>query len=114
MTGTSRRTQGGGLLGVVLGLLRADAPGTIMGAPQDWPRWAVLLPHVLAATSHSTPAPARGQQDAGGPMCRGCWIAPPPTCESMPGWPRPGRWPNGPWPSSRPPTAPTTPTSPSR
>ena len=22
-----------------------------MGAPQDWPRWAVLLPHVLAATS---------------------------------------------------------------
>ena len=39
-------------LGVVLGLLRADAPQTIMGAPQDWPRWAVLLPHVLTATSH--------------------------------------------------------------
>src|SRR5690242_17285626 len=39
-----------------LGLLRADAPGTIMGAPQDWPRWEVLLPHVLAATSHPGPA----------------------------------------------------------
>jgi len=39
-------------LGVALGLLRADAPGEIMGAPQDWPRWAVLLPHVLAATGH--------------------------------------------------------------
>src|SRR5689334_7317936 len=43
-------------LGVALGLLRADAPETIMGAPQDWPRWEVLLPHVLAATSHPGPA----------------------------------------------------------
>ncbi len=42
-------------LAVVLGLLRADAPETIMGAPQDWPRWAVLLPHVLVATSHLDP-----------------------------------------------------------
>ena len=42
---------GGGPLAVTLGLLRADAPETIMGAPQDWPRCAVLLPHVLAATS---------------------------------------------------------------
>ena len=40
-------------LAVALGLLRADVPGTITGAPQDWPRWAVLLPHVLAATSLS-------------------------------------------------------------
>ena len=39
-------------LAVALGLLRADAPRQIMGAPQDWPRWAVLLPHVLAATGH--------------------------------------------------------------
>ena len=37
---------------VALGLLRADAPGRIMGVPQDWPRWAVLLPHVLAAVGH--------------------------------------------------------------
>ncbi len=41
---------------MALGLLRADAPGTISGAPQDWPRWEVLLPHVLAATSLSCPA----------------------------------------------------------
>jgi tetratricopeptide (TPR) repeat protein len=40
------------MLGAVLSLLRADAPEQIMGAPQAWPRWAVLLPHVLAATSH--------------------------------------------------------------
>jgi hypothetical protein len=39
-------------LAVALGLLRADAPGRIMGVPQDWPRWVVLLPHVLAATGH--------------------------------------------------------------
>src|ERR1017187_9905564 len=37
---------------VALGLLRADAPERIMGEPQDWPRWAVLLPHVLAAAGH--------------------------------------------------------------
>jgi hypothetical protein len=50
------------MLGAVLRLLRADAPQQIMGAPQDWPRWAVLLPHVLAATSHFD---VQGQ-DAGG------------------------------------------------
>jgi tetratricopeptide (TPR) repeat protein len=33
-----------------LRLLRSDAPAAIMGVPQDWPRWEVLLPHVLAAT----------------------------------------------------------------
>ncbi len=41
------------LLAVALRLLRADAPSPIMGAPQAWPRWAVLLPHVLAATGHT-------------------------------------------------------------
>jgi tetratricopeptide (TPR) repeat protein len=46
-------------LGVVLGLLRADLPWQVMGAPQDWPRWAVLLPHVLAATGHLRPAGSR-------------------------------------------------------
>jgi hypothetical protein len=50
------------MLGAVLSLLRADAPRQIMGAPQDWPRWAVLLPHVLAATSHFD----IHRQDAGG------------------------------------------------
>jgi tetratricopeptide (TPR) repeat protein len=49
-------------LAVALRLLRADAPAQIMGAPQDWPRWTVLLPHVLAATGHldraAEPGPA--------------------------------------------------------
>jgi tetratricopeptide (TPR) repeat protein len=36
-------------LAVVVGLLRADAPRDIMREPRSWPRWAVLLPHVLAA-----------------------------------------------------------------
>ena len=54
--------EGDEMLGVVLGLLRADAPGQITGAPQDWPRWAVLLPHVLAATSHfDIDPPGRGR-----------------------------------------------------
>src|SRR5690242_17527105 len=54
-----------GMLGVVLGLLRADAPGQIMRAPQAWPRWAVLLPHVLAATSHFDDLPRLAQDAAG-------------------------------------------------
>jgi Tetratricopeptide repeat len=33
-----------------LRLLRSDIPAGIMGAPEDWPRWEVLLAHVLAAT----------------------------------------------------------------
>jgi tetratricopeptide (TPR) repeat protein len=40
-------------LAVALRVLRADAPAQITGSPQDWPRWAVLLPHVLAATGHA-------------------------------------------------------------
>jgi tetratricopeptide (TPR) repeat protein len=43
-------TQAPGLL--ALGLLRADAPGEVYDQPEDWPRWAVLLPHVLAVTAH--------------------------------------------------------------
>ncbi len=54
-----------GPLAVVLGLLRADAPGTVMGAPEDWPRWAVLLPHVLAATTLFEPLPGPGEQPGG-------------------------------------------------
>ena len=41
-------------LAVTLVLLRASAPGETSGVPAAWPRWAVLLPHVLAATSHTT------------------------------------------------------------
>jgi tetratricopeptide (TPR) repeat protein len=54
-------------LGVALGLLRADAPAEIAREPGSWPRWAVLLPHVLAATSHldQEQSPAAGLlQDA--------------------------------------------------
>ena len=51
-------------LAVALGLLRADAPGQIMGAPQDWPRWATLLPHVLAATGHLDNAAGQHGPDA--------------------------------------------------
>ena len=52
----------GGKLGMVLALLRADAPEQI-DAPQDWLRWAVLLPHVLASAAHFTGLP-RTAQDA--------------------------------------------------
>ena len=40
------------VLGLALALLHADVPDEIMGVPAAWPRWAVLLPHVLTATSH--------------------------------------------------------------
>jgi hypothetical protein len=39
-------------LPVVLGLLCADLPEEIWTAPENWPRWRQLLPHVLAATAH--------------------------------------------------------------
>jgi tetratricopeptide (TPR) repeat protein len=57
--------RGANPLGVVLGSLRADAPKTIEDAPQNWPQWAMLLTHVLAATGHleQTPRP----QTAAGP-----------------------------------------------
>ena len=58
-------------LEVALGLLRADLPAQIMGAPQDWPRWAVLLPHVLTATSHL--GSAAGQPDPQ-TMADGSWL----------------------------------------
>jgi tetratricopeptide (TPR) repeat protein len=47
-------------LEVALRLLYADAPAEIAHDPRTWPRWAALLPHVLAATAHldREPAPA--------------------------------------------------------
>ncbi len=45
-------------LTIALSLLRADAPKEIIGAPQSWPAWALLLPHVLAATARLDPATA--------------------------------------------------------
>jgi tetratricopeptide (TPR) repeat protein len=38
-------------LAIVLTLLRAELPNDIISAPDNWPRWRQLLPHVLAATS---------------------------------------------------------------
>jgi tetratricopeptide (TPR) repeat protein len=64
MSGTLSQPQGG-MLEVVLRLLHADAPEQIMGTPQDWPRWAVLLPHVLAATSHFNMLPDQALRAAG-------------------------------------------------
>jgi tetratricopeptide (TPR) repeat protein len=58
-------------LGVALGLLRADLPGQVMGAPQDWPRWAVLLPHVLAATGYLDSAAG---QPGPAMMADGSWL----------------------------------------
>lgn len=40
---------------MALALLRGDAPVVITGAPEDWPRWVVLLPHVLTATGYVDP-----------------------------------------------------------
>lgn len=40
-------------LSVALRVLRTDAPAEVDPAPQTWPRWAELLPHVLAATHHA-------------------------------------------------------------
>ena len=51
MPGTAAEQTARHPLWVALGLLHADAPGEIVGAPESWPRWAVLLPHVLAATA---------------------------------------------------------------
>ncbi len=58
-------------LAVALRLLRADAPAQIMGAPQAWPRWAVLLPHVLAATGHADHA---SRQPGPAVMADAAWL----------------------------------------
>ena len=39
-------------LAVALALLRANLSEDILGAPDTWPRWRQLLPHVLAVTNH--------------------------------------------------------------
>ena len=56
-----------GPLAVALALLRAGAPKQVIDTPAAWPRWAVLLPHVLAATSYPDRAaapPAAVMEDA--------------------------------------------------
>jgi tetratricopeptide (TPR) repeat protein len=61
---TTRRPAAGSV-GIVVRLLQADVPAEVMGAPQGWPRWAVLLPHVLAATGHADSALAALDDDTG-------------------------------------------------
>ena len=89
------------------GAAAADAPRRVMGAPESWPRWAVLLPHVLAATARLDPATA-GETAV---LDDASWLLdrPEPTCRCTPGLMRPGRCTSGPWPSPRPPADPTTP-----
>ncbi|MGM1059632.1 FxSxx-COOH system tetratricopeptide repeat protein [Saccharothrix sp. Mg75] len=43
---------------VVQQLLAADLPGEIMTAPQNWPRWRALLPHVLTVHEDTTSIPS--------------------------------------------------------
>jgi tetratricopeptide (TPR) repeat protein len=43
-------------LAVVLALLCADLPEEISTAPENWPRWRQLLPHILAAMAHHNDA----------------------------------------------------------
>src|SRR5215831_3145187 len=58
-------------LPLVLGLLRADAPQRIPEEPEGWPRWAVLLPHVLAATSYLDDSAGQLGQQA---LADGAWL----------------------------------------
>jgi tetratricopeptide (TPR) repeat protein len=58
-------------LAVALRLLRAGAPEQITGAPEDWPRWAVLLPHVLAAAGHHDHT---ARQPSPGTMTDASWL----------------------------------------
>ncbi|MGH3942071.1 MAG: FxSxx-COOH system tetratricopeptide repeat protein, partial [Pseudonocardiaceae bacterium] len=51
------------LLPSVLGLLRADLPEEITTAPQNWPHWRRLLPHVLVATGHHDDAHPTAAED---------------------------------------------------
>jgi tetratricopeptide (TPR) repeat protein len=60
-----------GQLGVALGLLHTDLPEQVIGTPQAWPRWAVLLPHVLATTGHLDSA---GKQPGPETMADGSWL----------------------------------------
>ena len=58
-------------LAVALASLRANVPAEIVGAPQAWPKWAVLLPHVLAATGHLGGTAASSGQKA---MVDAAWL----------------------------------------
>jgi tetratricopeptide (TPR) repeat protein len=38
-------------MSAVIGVLRAEAPSPVLEAPENWPLWAILLPHVLIAAT---------------------------------------------------------------
>jgi hypothetical protein len=59
------------LLAVALRVLRADAPAQITGVPQAWPRWAALLPHVLAAAGR---ADNTSSQPSSAVMADAAWL----------------------------------------
>jgi tetratricopeptide (TPR) repeat protein len=65
MIGDESAAHGSLGLGVILRLLRAVAPRQLMEAPQTWPRWAALLPHLLAAVGHFDSLPWQAQQAFG-------------------------------------------------
>jgi tetratricopeptide (TPR) repeat protein len=63
--------RNGDPLPIVLSLLRADAPQRILEEPDGWPRWAMLLPHVLAATSYLDDSASELGQQA---LADGAWL----------------------------------------
>jgi len=65
------RKPTGSPLGVALGLLRAHAPSRINDAPNEWPRWEVLLPHVLAVIGHLDPI---AEQPTSTAMADAAWL----------------------------------------
>jgi tetratricopeptide (TPR) repeat protein len=44
-------------LTTVLTLLQVDLPEKVLSRPENWPRWALLLPHVLVAVDHHGDTP---------------------------------------------------------
>ena len=60
----------------VLALLRASVPEGPFGGPQDWSRWAGLLPHVLTVAARVVDEPELGQErSANGVGIRHCaWL----------------------------------------
>ncbi|WP_307875341.1 tetratricopeptide repeat protein [Frankia nepalensis] len=57
-----------GVLTTLAGLLRAVLPGEIWGNPAGWPRWEMLLPHVLTVTDRGRDRSVQALDDL-------CWLA---------------------------------------
>lgn len=61
--GGPRSGPSGGALTVALRALRGHVPASVTTRPQEWPLWAALLPHVLAATSRGERAGRATRED---------------------------------------------------